>query len=133
MTHKIFVYGTLRPGVSEPVMVPGQMFDLGWFPGVVGVPDEPVGPMFFAENEVEHFFMAEIIEVDDETLARLDSYEGYNPNHPASSLYVRKAYQDGFIYQYNGNVSGKLPVPTGDWLEYTQMTEGCNASHFARR
>ena len=121
MTHKIFVYGTLRPGVSEPVMVPGQMFDLGWFPGVVNV-----------ETAVDSHFMAEIIEVDDETLARLDAYEGYDPRHPEHSLYVRKEYQDGFIYQYNGNVSGRLPVPTGDWLEYTQMTEGCNASHFAR-
>jgi gamma-glutamylcyclotransferase (GGCT)/AIG2-like uncharacterized protein YtfP len=120
--HKVFVYGTLRPGASEPVLVPGQMFDLGWFPGVVNI-----------ETAVGAFFKAEIIEVDDDTLARLDSYEGYNPNHPASSLYVRKEYQDGFIYQYNGNVSGKLPVPTGDWLEYTQMTEGYNASHFARR
>lgn len=121
MTHKIFVYGTLRPGTSEPVMVPGQMFDLGWFPGAVGI-----------ETDDQHFFMAEIIEVDDETLARLDAYEGYDPRHPEHSLYLRKEYQDGFIYQYNGNVSGKLPVPTGDWLDYTQMKEGCNASHFAR-
>lgn len=127
MTHKIFVYGTLRPGVSEPVMVPGQMFDLGWFPGAVNI-----------ETAVDTYFMAETIEVDDAGLARLDSYEGYNPDHPASSLYVRKAYQDGFIYQYNGNVEGKMPVPTdpqgcSDWLDYTQMKEGCNASHFARR
>lgn len=120
--HKIFVYGTLRPGVSEPVMVPGQMFDLGWFPGAVNI-----------ETAVDHYFMAEIIEVDDETLARLDDYEGYNPHNPEQSLYRRLSYQDGFIYQYNGNVEGKLPVPTGDWLDYTQMTEGCNAAHFARR
>lgn len=120
--HKIFVYGTLRPGVSEPVMVPGQMFDLGWFPGAVGI-----------ETDDQHFFMAEIIEVDDETLARLDDYEGYNPRDPERSLYRRLSYQDGFIYQYNGNVDGRPPVPTGDWLDYTQMKEGCNASHFARR
>lgn len=116
--HKIYCYGTLRPGVSEPVLVPGQMFDLGWFPGVVNI-----------ETAVDTFCKAEIIEVDDETLARLDSYEGYNPNHLASSLYVRKAYQDGFIYQYNGSVEGKMPVPTGDWLDYTQMSKGCNASY----
>ena len=122
MKHKIFVYGTLRPGVSEPVMVPGQMFDLGWFPGVVNI-----------ETAVGTFFKAEIIEVDDEMLDRLDSYEGYNPRNPEHSLYVRKEYQDGFIYQYNGSVEGKMPVPTGDWLDYTQMKEGYNASHFARR
>lgn len=122
MKHKIFVYGTLRPGISEPVMVPGQMFDLGWFPGAVNI-----------ETAVDTFFMAEIIEVDDETLARLDDYEGYNPRNPEHSLYRRLSYQDGFIYQYNGSVDGKMPVPTGDWLDYTQMKEGCNAAHFARR
>lgn len=129
--HKIFVYGTLRPGTSEPVMVPGQMFDLGWYPGVVDIFDPDWIETEFVS--ARPMFKAEIIEVDDETLARLDDYEGYNPRNPEQSLYRRVAYQDGFIYQYNGSVYGRLPVPTGDWLDYTQMKEGCNASHFARR
>ena len=130
MKHKIFVYGSLRPGKSETVTVPGQMFALGWFPGAVNI----------NENEVDDqpHFVAEVIEVDDEMLARLDQYEGYDPRHPEHSLYVRKKYKDGFIYQYNGNVNGRLPVPTNlagacDWLEYTQMKEGCNASVHSRR
>jgi gamma-glutamylcyclotransferase (GGCT)/AIG2-like uncharacterized protein YtfP len=96
------------------------MFDLGWFPGAINI----------GQGQKPHF-MAEIIEVDDNVLARLDDYEGYNPRNPEHSLYIRMSYQDGFIYQYNGSVDGKLPVPAGDWLKYTQMKEGCNASHFA--
>jgi gamma-glutamylcyclotransferase (GGCT)/AIG2-like uncharacterized protein YtfP len=114
--HKVFVYGTLRPGLTEPVMVPGQMFDLGWFPGVVGV-----------EVDDQHFFKAEIVEVDDDGLKRLDQLEGYRASDPDGSFYRRIRYQDGFIYQYNGDVSSKFPVPTGDWLEYTQKERGSNA------
>lgn len=120
--HKIYCYGTLRPGTGETVQIPGRMFDLGWFPGAVLIGVEP-----------EHHILAEVIEVDDAGLARLDRYEGYDPRHPEHSLYVRKEYEDGFIYQFNGNVDGKLPVLTGDWLDYIGQKEGCNASHFARR
>lgn len=119
--HKIFVYGTLRPGTGETVEIPGRMFDLGWFPGAVLIGVEP-----------EHRILAEVIEVDDAGLARLDSYEGYNRHNPSSSLYVRKEYEDGFIYQYNGNVEGRFPVLSGDWLNYTQQKEGCNAGIHSR-
>lgn len=119
--HRVFVYGTLRPGKGETVQIPGRMFDLGWFPGAVMIGVEP-----------EHRILAEVIEVDDAGLARLDRYEGYDPRHPEHSLYIRKDYEDGFIYQFNGNVDGKLPVLTGDWLDYIGQKEGCNAGIHSR-
>lgn len=120
---KIFVYGTLRPGKTEPVLIPGEMFDLGWFPGVKLSKEEEDGPHFLAEE----------VFVDDETLYDLDRYEGYDVHNTSSSLYVRKPYQDGFIYEYNGDMSGRLPVPSGDWLDYTQKGEGSNAHYLTRR
>ena len=129
--HKIFVYGTLRPGKGETVQIPGRMFDLGWFPGVVDIFDPHWKDAQFVS--LRPMFTAEVIEVDDETLARLDRYEGYDPRHPETSLYVRKEYKDGFIYQFNGNVDGATPVLSGDWLDYTKQKEGCNAGIHSRR
>ena len=114
--HKVYVYGTLRRGNSPTVDVPGEIRDLGWFPGaVVKAPD-------FGET-----FKAEIIEVDDTELKRLDRYEGYVVTDPAHSLYVRVPYLDGWIYVYNKDMSNKPKIEGGDWLEYTKSERGVAA------
>jgi len=129
--HKIFVYGTLRPGTGETVRIPGIMFDLGWYPGVVAVNDPHWRDAEFAS--LRPMFTAEIIEVDDAELARLDDYEGYRPGDNENSLYRRIHYEDGFLYEYNRSVGNRPRVSSGDWLAYTQQKEGCNAGIHSRR
>lgn len=108
-THKIYVYGTLRPKRGTTVKVPGKLYELGWFPGAHLMPEaEETGP----------WIQCETIEVDDQQLARCDSYEGYYPENPDASLFVRQPYKDGFIYTFNGDISPDKLIESGDWLEH---------------
>lgn len=114
-THKVFCYGTLRPGNPEKtVIIPGVMYDLGPFPGI----HLSEGPGF----------VAEVVEVSDEVLARLDSYEGYYASNPEHSLYLRKRHLDGWIYEYNNESPNGSVVPGGDWLAHTGRDRGSAAS-----
>lgn len=118
MTHKILVYGTLRPGNSPVVFVPGLMYDIGAFPGVR-----------LCECGV---VACEVIEVDDQGLARLDMYEGYREDSPETSLYIRQRVDtDGlsaYIYEFNSDMSDKTPMDNADWLAYRQAKQG-SAAH----
>lgn len=116
MKTKLFVYGTLRPGNAETVQIPGKMFALGWFPGVK-----------LSDNS-ENTFTAEVLEIDEANLTNVDRYEGYDPDNEEMSLFVRRPYQDGFIYEFNGKVDNKPQVMSGDWLQYTGKGAGVNAS-----
>lgn len=114
--HKIAVYGTLRPNRGKTVLVEGALFDLGWYPGI----------RLGAEGQV----VCEIIEADDVELRRLDAYEGFNPDHPADSLYLREEIEiEGektFIYVFNQSFDGFEPIKNGDWLAYTGHERGSN-------
>lgn len=115
-TKTIYVYGTLRPGqVANVVKGRGTMVNLGGFPGVV-----------LDENGPE--FTAERIEVDEDTLERLDQYEGYRPSDPVHSLYVRKPFMDGEIYEFNRSGDNAEVVTSGDWLQFTGEPRGWAAS-----
>jgi gamma-glutamylcyclotransferase (GGCT)/AIG2-like uncharacterized protein YtfP len=87
------------------------MYDIGAFPGVkLGGASE---------------FVAEVIEVDDDGLRRLDSYEGYREDDPDNSLYLRVQLPDGcWIYEFNEPLYNKPVVPSGDWLEHVGSTRG---------
>ena len=108
--HKLFVYGTLRPKSGVTVKVPGKLYDLGWFPGCKLIPD----------GDAE--FDCEILEVDDAGLRRADQYEGYLEDQPESSLFIRKPWKDGWIYEYNGGVDEERRVEGGDWVAYKPNT-----------
>lgn len=108
----LYVYGTLRPGNTEPVDIPGVMCDLGWYPGVA------------LHDDVTQTFKAERIVVTDEELRKLDQYEGYRPDDPESSLYLRVPYQDGEIYVYNSSLTDRKIVESGDWLVYYNTKHG---------
>jgi gamma-glutamylcyclotransferase (GGCT)/AIG2-like uncharacterized protein YtfP len=112
----VFVYGTLRPGGALSYLVPGVMYDLGWYPGVR-----------LMSPESGSFFTAEKIEVTPQRLQELDDYEGYHPTDPSRSLYLRVPYLDGWIYTYNRSFNGHERIHSGDWLEYTKSTEGSAA------
>lgn len=109
--HVCYVYGTLRPGTNEIFEAPGRMYSLGGFPGV-------------KLDETNSTFKCERVEVSDKVLDRLDRYEGYNPQSPDTSLFVRVPFRDGEIYQYNGAVDMCGTVPHGDWLKFVNREQG---------
>lgn len=115
--HTILVYGTLRPfSNTDVVKVPGKLYDLGWYPGIVlGNNENP--------EEGESFVVCERITVDDNRLAQLDAYEGYYPHNPENSLYLRKKIGTDWIYVYNHSVKNSKLVESGDWGIHTKEKE----------
>lgn len=122
MKHTVYVYGTLRPGGNGLTLLPGKLYDLGWFPGArLSATMEDDSPMIVCER----------IEVDDEGLARLDSFEGFNVDNPALSLFVRRPILDGWIYEYNTEMpDDQRRVLSGNWLTHKKMTSGAVSERF---
>jgi len=128
MTTHLFFYGTLIPQFAPPHLretlagcklvgeawMRGTLYNLGNFPGAVlddASPDKIFGRVYSAPD-------------DDQLLAALDLYEGYDPASPATSQYLRQrreAVLAGgeklacWVYHYNGNIAGVPFVPGGRW------------------
>lgn len=112
--HKLYVYGTLmRPEPTERVEVPGYLFDLGWFPGIE----------LADADKTDSRVKCQVIYVTDDELTKLDAYEGYNPNDPANSLYIRREYDGGYIYEYNRSTTAYPVIASGDWGERSTVGE----------
>lgn len=121
MKTKFLVYGTLRSGNHAhrafgldhratplgEVFVAGTMYHLGGYPGVILGGD--------------HSVVCELYETEDQALlAQLDGYEGYHPEYPEGSLYLRKEVKladesSAYIYEYNRDVSNAHRLESGDW------------------
>lgn len=114
--HLVYVYGTLRPGGSDLHMVPGVMYNMGHYPGVR-----------IMSPTAGKFVVCERIEVSDTRLAQLDHYEGYRPDDPARSLYLRVPYLDGYIYEYNQSLDDRKVIEGGDWLAFREEKRGSAA------
>ncbi len=130
----LFVYGTLRRGFSHRMAnvlaqdaefvglgtVQGRLYDLGSYPGVtlsLRTTDNVLGDVYKLRSR-------------NQTLARLDRYEGYDPARPTRSLYVRKSVPismtDGrsiqaWVYLYNRPVQGCELIESGDYLQYLDV------------
>lgn len=118
--HKLYVYGTLRPGGAVTHLVPGELYELGWYPGI-----KLLAP------DAHKWVVTECIEVDDEQLKNLDMYEGYDPKNEGGSLYIRKPYLGGWIYVYNDSFNGRPLIESGDWLEHRKAKAGSAADKVA--
>lgn len=124
MANQIAVYGTLRKGQRAEEFMDGleykgqsklkgaTLYKVGWFPGIklAGNDSSVVVDVFDIPEEKRA-----------EKLSFLDGYEGYDPNRPERSLFIRKEIildgQATFIYEYNQDVNSKTVIPTGDWLD----------------
>ena len=116
MTAILYTYGTLRPGLKEPIRVPGKLYNVSWFPGAI------------LDEQSQSSFLAEPVEV--QNWDRVDGYEGYDPSNPEGSLYIRRPFLDGFIYEYNRPVNDLEEIVSGDWLAYKEEERGRNAGRF---
>lgn len=120
MPDILYTYGTLRPGKTNTITIPGALFDLGRFPGLkLGS-----GP---------GLVVCEPVEVNDWT--RYDRYEGFYPEDHEGSLYIRRPLVvpyglSGYIYEFNRPVDPITRIEGGDWLEYTQSKRGSHGRDF---
>jgi gamma-glutamylcyclotransferase (GGCT)/AIG2-like uncharacterized protein YtfP len=114
MSDYLFAYGTLQPGFApdevaaiaaklRPVsqgFVYGELYELDGYPGVAPDPQ--------SKNRIR----GTVLELPEDAglLSRLDEYEGYDPEHPETSEFVRVRQvvelsgggtQECWIYRYN--------------------------------
>jgi gamma-glutamylcyclotransferase (GGCT)/AIG2-like uncharacterized protein YtfP len=121
--HRLFIYGTLMPGLRleaqmhgasfvGAAQVPGRLVDVGRFPGLLPGDGQVTG---------------EVYEVDDAHLARLDVVEGMVTGDRDASQYWREKVtvvggplqgQPVQTYVYNRPVDGCTPIPHGDYRRY---------------
>ena len=131
----IAVYGTLMRGFSlpdapedldryvtdrGPCVISGKLYDLGHYPGLRIDPESRV-----------HGRLYEVI--DPKAFRLLDEYERYDPHHPETSLYIRRAVRladpkrDVWVYVYNGEVGDRPVIDHGDWGQYLSARERMKA------
>jgi gamma-glutamylcyclotransferase (GGCT)/AIG2-like uncharacterized protein YtfP len=114
MPGHLFVYGTLHPDKAPPEIrddarklrlvgrgtVRGKLLDLGEYPGAL------LGPRYNGTIPGHVFLLPD----DAGLLARLDRYEGFLPNAPERSLFLRRLVEaeleDGsfvecWMYEWN--------------------------------
>lgn len=126
----IFFYGTLmapfnRPGrqrITPKLIYKGRgtiraaLFDLGIYPAAIPADDDSL-------------VWGEVYETSEPAavLAALDEIEGYRPNEPDRSLYLRvlvdATLEDGrlekaWAYFYNAPLGGAQRITSGDYLDH---------------
>ena len=129
MPDYLFAYGTLQPGCApagvatlaaqlRPVgagFVRGVLYDLGRYPGAVSDAT--------SKNKIAGTVMQ--LPENETLLPQLDDYEGFDPQSPATSEFVRERQivelSDGqklecWFYRYNGKVDETRVIPSGLWL-----------------
>ncbi|MEY2500876.1 MAG: hypothetical protein QOI07_1210 [Verrucomicrobiota bacterium] len=129
MSDYLFAYGTLaeKPPAEIAALVrqlkpmgegyvSGLLYDAGEYPGaVLGGPSRArvFGKIFQLSS-------------DRSVLKQLDNYEGFNPRHPGTSLFVRKrafvsrAKQpplEAWIYEYNKDVRSLPLIKSGHYAK----------------
>jgi gamma-glutamylcyclotransferase (GGCT)/AIG2-like uncharacterized protein YtfP len=119
----IAVYGLLRAGESGfarfglanafrprgPCVIPGELWDLGRFPGLVAGAGEVVGELFEL--------------VDASVMPRLDAFEDYWPDDPDRSRYDRVKLQlaepdrQAWVYVWRLGLQAATRIESGDWFK----------------
>jgi gamma-glutamylcyclotransferase (GGCT)/AIG2-like uncharacterized protein YtfP len=136
--YTIFVYGSLRQGFQHPAYeymsryfrligaarVQGILYDLGDFPAA-----KPATGDQYIIGELYEVLKAEEFPW---VMAQIDDYEGLHVEPGEQPLYYRAvtpvllddhSHVDAWIYWYNGDVSGKQIVASGDVLDYIQQKQ----------
>ena len=130
--YQLFVYGSLRSGFRNPMYeyisrfftfvgeakVKGRLFDLGEYPAGIPVEENVFikGELYTAKNQQEFSW----------AIGQLDDYEGLDVEDGEVPLYQRKVTEvyandqvtHAWVFWYNGDVTGKPLIASGDMLEY---------------
>jgi gamma-glutamylcyclotransferase (GGCT)/AIG2-like uncharacterized protein YtfP len=128
----VFFYGTLmagfdrrrQAGIDDKLAYIGRgsikaaLFDLGLYPAAIPAPDRDVWGEVYAVSDA------------DSVLPALDVIEGYSPEQPDSSLYLRSRTDvmlaDGrtaqaWVYFYNAPLGRAPRIASGDYLEHIKV------------
>jgi gamma-glutamylcyclotransferase (GGCT)/AIG2-like uncharacterized protein YtfP len=135
--YQLFVYGSLRSHFRSPAYeyiaryfnltgegtVPGKIFDMGEYPAAIPVNDGSViiGELYTIKNEREFAW----------AICQLDDYEGVHVEAHELPLYRREIIQvniegsavPAWIYWFNGDVTGKPFVASGDMVDYQKARQ----------
>ena len=133
--YQLFVYGSLRSGFHSPVYeyisrffsfvgearVRGKLFDMGSYPAGIPTNDNHfiIGELYQAKNPAEFSW----------AIGQLDDYEGVAIETGELQLYRREIAEvnindqvtHAWIYWYNGDVSGRHVIDSGDLVQYLQQ------------
>jgi gamma-glutamylcyclotransferase (GGCT)/AIG2-like uncharacterized protein YtfP len=131
-SYYVFVYGSLRSGFHSPAYqyisnyfnlfgeakVKGKLFNTGEYPAAIPVEEDSFikGELYLIKNENEFSW----------AIAQLDDYEGVVVEKDEQPLYRREmadvyindAIVPAWIYWYNGDLSGKSLISSGDIMDY---------------
>jgi len=133
--HYLFVYGSLRQGFHHAAhqyiskyfsfvsngKIKGMLSDMGEYPAAIPTEEDHyiIGQLYVIKNNEEFAWAIE----------QLDEYEGLFPEEDEGekALFRRDItqvfldngdIQYAFVYWYNGDVSGKPIIASGDILQY---------------
>ena len=126
----IGLYGSLMRGLGAmdelgireairfagPCLLPGELFDLGRYPGMRRGSGRVTAELYAI--------------LDPGVLVVLDSFEGYEPDRPRDSLYLRERVPlieptgtSAWTYFYNHVPDASARVPNGDWRAHLAARE----------
>lgn len=135
--YHLFVYGSLRKGFQSPVYeyisqffefvgdatVRGRLYDLGTYPAAVPTTEEAfiTGELYKIRHEHEFSW----------AMGQLDDYEGLTVEAGETPLYRRDVCAirindqeiPAWVYWFNGDVSGKPVIASGDMMEYLKQNK----------
>ncbi len=130
--YQLFVYGSLRSGFRSTAYeyisrfftfigeakVRGILYDLGEYPAAVPSTEDKfiIGELYSITNESEFSW----------AIGQLDDYEGVTVEDDEEKLYYRDLAEvlindsstRAWMYWYNGDVSGRPQIESGDVLQY---------------
>ncbi len=130
--YQLFVYGSLRSGFHSAAYeyisrfftftgeakVKGVLYDMGEYPAAVPTTEDKfiVGELYSITNEAEFSW----------AIGQLDDYEGVAAEDDEEKLYYRDladilindSITRAWMYWYNGDVSGRPQIESGDVLQY---------------
>jgi len=128
---RIALYGSLMRGLGAlselgisaalhfegSCSIPGQLFDLGSYPGLRPGPGSVRGELHRLDRRQRR-----------SVLARLDEFEDFDPLHPDQSLYrrvrvdlLKPAGCSAWLYVYNRQPDPRLRIPDGDWRGHLEI------------
>lgn len=99
-----------------PGRLQGRLYMVDFFPGLVVDPAQTG----WVKGEIYH------LEHPETVLQVLDGYEGFHPEAPEKSLFVRQTLTvegpdqalNCWVYLYQKTVAGLTPIDSGDFLQY---------------
>lgn len=133
--YQLFVYGSLRSGFRSPAYeyisryfdlvgeakVKGKLYDLGDYPAAKPTDEDTfiIGELYKIRSENEFAW----------AIGQLDDYEGVDVGFDETQLYrrdiaevhIRDTSTKAWIYWYQGDVSGKPVIESGDVLQYMEQ------------